>query len=303
MRKVEYADGCTEFTVGVNRPFEGHSLDKDSTAYKVKKRREERHGKCPFDCSGGSMEDNPFTGEREYMWHRLSDEAISAKKERSERESVRRARKAVEAIGRCNKWDYFLTLTFADDEPGHDYQTASLLFMKWTHALKARYPQAEWLLVMEQGSQGHRWHAHALLRGCELRLVDSGHKVKKTKQTIYNIPLEWPHGFATVTHVRSTGAAGLYMSKYIGKALGAVPAGHKRYWASKSLTRLEDVSIKYLLDGAELRDWLAAAVECASCVRRVHLDTIGMDIMYIKFYEVNEDDESGSRGINQGVRQ
>lgn len=257
--KVEYIDGTQEFTVAFDRPvFSG-----------------KREVRVDDQIRAGKLEHTPFgIGRPVYDLH--------ASHEKSKKDSVRRALKAVECIGRANKWDYFCTLTFRDDLAGREYDVASRLVQKWTDALKKRYPDCEWLLVLEMGGKNKRWHAHALLRCSGLRLVDSGHKTKDaTHDIIYNMPLEWKYGFTTVTRVRSSARCGMYISKYIGKSLGDVPSGKKRYWASRGLRTIDDIRVTYLLDYQDLPSYLASLLECADRYRYVHVDDAGRTFLYV----------------------
>lgn len=260
--KLEYLDGCQEFTVALDRPF-------------FPSKRETR---LDEQIESGAIDVTPFGLARRTT-------SFEASKEKSKKDSVRRALRAVEVIGRANKWDWFCTFTFADDECGLDYSKASEAVQRWTDALKKRYPDAQWLLVLEMGGKNKRWHAHALLKCSDLRVVDSGHRTKgKHHDTIYNVPLEWRHGFTTVTRVRSSAKCGMYISKYIGKSLGDVPSGKKRYWSSRGLRNVDDVRVTYLFDSQDLEKWFTALCDSADSVRKVFCEESKRCIAYVKIW-------------------
>lgn len=257
--KVEYIDGTQEFTIALDRPF-------------FPSKRETR---LDEQIESGAVDVTPFG-----LARKTHD--FEASREKSKKDSVRRALKVVECVGRCNKWDWFVTLTFADDDVGCSYDKASEVLVKWTDALKKRYPDAQWLLVLEMGGKNKRWHAHALLKCEKLRVVDSGHRTRgKTHDVIYNVPLEWSHGFTSVTRVRSSAKCGMYISKYIGKSLGDVPFGKKRYWASRGLNSLDDVRVTYLLDFENLESYVSSLRSCADRIKTVFCENAGRTLLYV----------------------
>ena len=240
---------------------------------------------------------SPFDGSiitTEIIADDLYAEHLEQAKKRSNSESIKRTRKNVEIIGRANKWDFFLTVTFSDDTLGLDEDSARSAFTRWLDTFRHRYPNAEYLFVIEQGKKG-RWHAHALMSGCKLRLVDSGRKTKgKHPQTIYNLSDdEYDLGFSTVTRVRSSAAAGRYISKYIGKALGITASGKKRYWASRGLKREKDIRQTYLFDEDEKENLLAYLQEVADKVNRVYVDAIDSWVTYFSVWGSDSHSEAG----------
>lgn len=285
VRKIEYLDGGQSFLVSRSAVIEGRS---------VPGRRP------PKGCRRLDVPiETPFQDEEGRYLKCYFEEVSELEKARreadSKRRSLSRTLQQCDILGRCNKWDYFATLTFDDKicpAAGFDRSAAASLLSKWLDALKHRYPSIVWFLVMEQGPKNGRWHAHALLAGARLRLEDSGHTTKKEHQTIYNMPLEYPYGFTTVTYIRSSAAAGRYLVKYIKKSLADAPAGVKRYWASRSLNRMNDVAIFYLFDDRrEFSDWFASASDCADRVSTFEIEHLGYKFSYLTFYGGFFDDE------------
>lgn len=220
----------------------------------------------------------------ETPWHTFARPWVQTYSDpkRSKRESIRRAVDKVELLGRANKWDYFFTLTLSPEYmPENSYEAASRLMQKWLDCFRKQFPNEEHLIVLEPGGKKGRWHAHGLVRGCKLPLINSGHKTRD-HQTIYNLPVEnYKYGHTTVTYIRSTGACARYVSKYIKKDLGCIPTGKKRYWASRSLKSRDDIRTVYLfdrtrLDGSE-SDWDILFQQLQESCDRMHTVDITLD--------------------------
>lgn len=202
-----------------------------------------------LDDERAEMEYNPFTGEKEYI-RELPDE-IS--KKHSQRVSMARTVNRLYYLARSNKWDWFVTLTFAPDAVDRfDYDACVKLLSKWLNNCKRKAPDMAYLVVPEQHKSG-AWHFHGLFNNChELGFHDSGKKDKK-KNRIYNIG-SYHFGFTTATRIKDMEKVSKYISKYITKDLCAVTFGRKRFWASRNL---EEASIvDYCLEPEEKKSFL-----------------------------------------------
>lgn len=163
---------------------------------------------------------------------------------RSDSSSVSISRTVQECydLAKSNLWDWFVTLTFNTEfVNSFDYAACCSAMSKFTRILRDRGVQ--YLFVPELHKSG-RFHFHGLVSGfldvvpatdpytCDLLFDNSGRQV-------YNIDI-YKYGFSTATMIDNSGAASNYLMKYLGKELGvAVPAGKKRYWASRGLVRPE----------------------------------------------------------------
>lgn len=157
-------------------------------------------------------------------------------------ESMSRTIQNIYGIGRANKWELFVTLTFDPNKcDNSNYSYVRRVTTKWLDNLKQRYcHDLRYLCVPELHSDGVKYHVHALLAGIDgLCLVDSGHC--KDDMIVYNLP-GWRYGFSTATKIQSSVRSVGYISKYITKDLCILTKGKQRYWASKNLLRIEDVS-------------------------------------------------------------
>ena len=285
VRKTDFADGGY-VAVAYSKPVQGRDTSRTPGSI-LHRMIEKEHGKCPVGCLDGSWEDNPFTGEPEWMWRR-SEDAYEDRRLRAKRVSLCRARKEFEAIARGNDWTggMFVTLTFNDAlVNGFDYDAISSAWSRFAKEMLRLNPHLEYLACPEMHPTSGRWHIHCLVRGAKFRLVDSGKKTKDHYHlTIYNIPLDWPYGFATATYIRSASRVASYICKYMGKDLAAIPSGRRRFWASKSLKRLEDLSETMLLDHEERQNLVEYLESIADKVHRVFVQAINMWVTYYTVY-------------------
>lgn len=213
----------------------------------------------------------------------LDEKLVQYRKDRSDQESIRRARRIVETTARANLWDYFVTLTFDPQRvDSFDYAAVSEAVQKWRKSMKRKYPSMEYVLVFEKHQSG-RYHLHGLLSGCSLHLVPSACKAKRD-QGIYNIPSDYDLGYTEVSLVRDTGAASRYISKYIGKALGEVPAGASRYLVSHGVKRLEDVRETFLYDSEDLPLVIETFRGIADRISNAFVDVIDTTFTYFKVF-------------------
>ena len=196
-------------------------------------------------------------GTCQYMWHEIKDdvgysippkeddeegekEEHTPDKERSQKNSRKRAVQAVYDICRANVWTWFLTLTFDPEKVNSfDYEECVKAIVLFTRKLRDRGIQ--YVIVPEFHKSG-RWHFHGLLydsTGC-LPVSPAYDKrgrniIDGNGRTVYNCPI-YDYGFSTVTRVGDSSKASGYLCKYISKSL-TVPEGKKRYWASRGLER------------------------------------------------------------------
>ena len=168
---------------------------------------------------------NPFTGKQEHM--RDWDD------ERSFKVSMNRTINKVYELSRSNYWEYFFTMTFAQDKVDrYNYDDCSSKLTQWLNYTRKHYaPDMVYLVVPERHKDG-AFHFHGLFSNIgNLPLSDSGHK--QNGRTIYNLPT-YKYGFTTVSMVGDSGKASSYLTKYITKELCSVTSGKKRYWISRN---------------------------------------------------------------------
>lgn len=150
--------------------------------------------------------------------------------------SIIRTKTAITDLCLCNKFELFCTFTF---DPKR-FNSKSIIYVKkyintWCHNAKSRHSKAlQYLIIPEQHKSG-AYHLHALIKGYEGRLRDSGHK--QGGRTVYNIP-NWSFGFSTAVKIDNQVAVSKYIQKYITKDMVLFP-GKKRYFCSQGLIRPE----------------------------------------------------------------
>lgn len=190
------------------------------------------------------LEYNPFTGTYEKI-----EKVVDT--ERSQIVSNNRAKQKIYELARSNEWEYFLTLTFAEDR--YNYELLTKKLSKWLNNIKTNYaPDMKYIFVPELHKDG-ALHFHGIVSNIgNLPLVDSGHK-DKNGNIIYNINC-YKMGFTTATKVTDSGRVASYMTKYITKDLISYSKGKKKYWASKNCKKPNITD--YHLENEDIQDFL-----------------------------------------------
>ena len=231
--------------------------------------------------------------------------------------SAHRAKNLLIDLADSNKWDFFITLTFGNEETDGQRLNDIVvkgLFQRWRKFFKRKFPDMKYLIVPEYHEKGGL-HFHGIIGNVsfsDLGLVDSGkvccswlpkkccsrdyfernkeyHDLKPTDgETIYNCTV-WKYGFSTVTLVKSSLAVKNYVSKYISKG-GIDPRffNKKRFWSSHNLERPYIEKIKHLL-GTKQTDFNGEIVLTKGFIEDIGLDMSNYVIEYSsddKFYMV-----------------
>lgn len=173
--------------------------------------------------------------------------------------SVQRAHKSLFDLLRCNRWQYFITLTFGDPERVSD-QYCRDQFALWRKEMRRKYPSMYYVAVPEYHQLGSL-HYHVVIGGIssvDLGLVDSGRVLHNGKAWLrtdfdsngfsYNLDVGegatvwnvggWTIGYSTATEIRSTGAVSLYVSKYLTKNnIDPRFINKRRYYSSHNCSR------------------------------------------------------------------
>lgn len=148
--------------------------------------------------------------------------------------SVHRSRANVRDLCLCNKYELFCTFTFDPKRyNSHNIQFCRQYMMNWLRNTKKRNSPALAYLVIPELHKSGAIHFHALFRGYEGKLVESG--VMHNGRMIYNIP-GWRFGFSTCSKIDNHEVVAKYVSKYITKDMITF-GGKKRYFCSQSLAR------------------------------------------------------------------
>lgn len=163
--------------------------------------------------------------------------------ERKEYENMKRAKQMVWDLGRSNKFDWWLTLTFSpkqvDDR--YDYECCSDALKKFTKYLGKH--DCSWVLVPDQHKDG-AFHYHGLLSG-DLKFTRS--LSPNTGKPLfdnhgrprYNID-SYRFGYTSAVPLDGSPAVVTYLTEYYTKNRKMmIPKGCKRYWASRNLVRPE----------------------------------------------------------------
>lgn len=149
--------------------------------------------------------------------HTVERSEVSAGDTDGKLRAARRAKARLYDLCRYNSFEHFLTLTLDDTKvDGYDYKAAVRRLQQWCDNRVRRHGMA-YVIVPELHPSSGRIHFHGLLKGGDLKLVDSGHKDKRGR-VIYNCP-SWGYGFTTVERLDgSYEAVCHYVAKYMTKA-------------------------------------------------------------------------------------
>lgn len=155
--------------------------------------------------------------------------------------ALSRARNVVLNLALCNKWEYFVTLTFDDRWDRYSLESRLKEFFQWVQNENKKGSRIRYLIVPEFHKDG-AVHFHGLMSGidtaaCPLFWPKSVNR--KKDGTYYD---HWPeyserYGYSAVEPVGDPVAVGFYISKYITKSLGGLAAfkGVHTYYRSRDL--------------------------------------------------------------------
>lgn len=171
-----------------------------------------------------------------------------------------RAHRALFDVLRSNTWQWFITLTFGDDDRLSDEEVRAK-FERWRKMVKRKFPQMYYVGVPEYHKKGGL-HLHLVVGGvsaADLRLKHSGrvlHKGQAWKKkdfvragfvedtltgegaVIYNVSSWDGYGWSTATEIRNNEAVQRYVSKYITKAnIDPRFYNKKHFFCSKNVQR------------------------------------------------------------------
>lgn len=202
--------------------------------------------------------------------------------ERSVSNSMKRTKSKIVDYSRTNVWEWFLTLTFGNEETRMDYDNCSYELKKWIHNMQNQCNyEMKYIIVPEMHEKGG-FHFHALVSNAYgMQFVDSGHYTKDGEK-IYNID-NYGLGFTTATKVIDTDRVSKYITKYITKELAQVTKGKKRYWCSKNLDIPAVTLHNYdSMDKDILTDEL---IECAEFMKTIDYEICSRP-RTVSYYEV-----------------
>ena len=177
----------------------------------------------------------------------------------SQLKGSRRAIKSFYDYALTNNWEYFVTLTFADEGYRSSSVLCSIAWSKFIKRLRYNYPDVKAIATFEEFEKGG-YHLHALLSDVDLTLKPSrNNKALKSDGSanesfgkfiyssvsgtqLFNC-VDWGFGFNTVAILNpdSNNAQVVnYMSKYMNKCCPA-DYGSKRYYRTQNLTARDSV--------------------------------------------------------------
>jgi len=148
--------------------------------------------------------------------------------------SIQRTKTRITDYVLANKFDLFVTFTFATDR--QDQQKVKTKLSTWLKSQQKRHGKFQYLLIPEFHKDGKSIHFHGLFSNYKGGLSDSN-KRTKTGQTIYNIS-SYRKGFTTAIYLTNQEIVANYVRKYITKDM-PIQKNQRRYWVSKDLLKPE----------------------------------------------------------------
>lgn len=142
--------------------------------------------------------------------------------------SINRTKTNIEEYAVCNKWDYFVTLTFNQEKVDrYNYDACAKIATKYLQNLRYRYaPDLKYIIVVDLHTKGVKnahnedaIHFHGLLANIgelENKKKDTG-LVDSSGRKRYKI--NFTSGFNEITKVGDSIACSHYIKKYISKAV------------------------------------------------------------------------------------
>ena len=136
-----------------------------------------------------------------------------------------------------DKWEYFLTLTFSDDElGGYTHEKAIKKLCNWLIVQRRNNPNMFYLIVPEFHKSG-RLHFHGLVGNVPNwnleRAKRNGRYIFVNGKQIYNLT-NYKLGFSTISYIEDKQKVANYISKYVTKELITLKY-KKRYWYSRNI--------------------------------------------------------------------
>lgn len=147
--------------------------------------------------------------------------------EKSKYVSIHRTKDKIYQIANCNKWSYFVTLTFKDQEIRTDIKKCKRQLRYFLKEYKRKKSDFKFLFVPERHEKGG-FHFHGLITEVpedELITKKDGYMWKS-----------WKYGISDLSEVRDMERISTYITKYITKDIETQldQIGTSRYIASKN---------------------------------------------------------------------
>lgn len=171
---------------------------------------------------------------------KLENDAEAFSGETNAERSMRRTKKMISDYILCNKFDMFITLTFADNR--NDIVEKRKQMRDWLKNQRNKFGKFQYLIISEFHKDKESIHFHALFSGYAGR-VDQAINPKTKKplfqrgKQVYTLP-GYTLGFTNVKLLgdsdEDSAKVAFYVKKYITKDIPQ-SIGKQRYWVSKGL--------------------------------------------------------------------
>lgn len=155
--------------------------------------------------------------------------------EQSREFSIRRTRRTIHDLVRCNEFDLFVTFTFDPAKVDrYDIGAVYVKMQSWLWRQHRKNENFKYLIVPERHKDG-AIHFHALMSDYPFLLKKS--RVIQDSRRVHNIT-NFRFGFTNATFVpeEEKDKVGNYIAKYITKDM-VVLHNKRRYWSSRNLRK------------------------------------------------------------------
>lgn len=141
--------------------------------------------------------------------------------------SIHRTKDKIYQIANCNTWNYFVTLTFKDEEIRTDIKKCKGQLRYFLHEYGKKRKNFKYLFVPERHEKGG-FHFHGLITE-----VPEDELIEKKDGYIWKA---WRYGISDLSEVRDMERISMYITKYITKDIETQidQIGTSRYIASRN---------------------------------------------------------------------
>lgn len=204
--------------------------------------------------------------------------------ERSNKNSMNRAKNKIYELARSNEWEWFITLTFNPQVIDSTcYDRVKSVVSEFFHSMRKRYSKdLKYLVVPELHKDGKKYHFHGVMADVgNMPVLNSGYI--HNGKIVYNLQT-WHFGYSTVTRVTDTRKVSSYITKYITKELCTETDSRHRYLCSSNCSRPKTTEYQMTVD--EYKEVLESFSENIGYMKTVAIPYAHNKVDYIEIVDL-----------------